>query len=98
MARQAAPLHDRLGLPQRHRPRGVEEPGGPGIRGSVADVAFLGSSVTYRVDAGGVEIRVQETGRDIRPRFGVGDSVTVAYEPDHCLLLSPDDAPNGVKE
>lgn len=76
----------------------VEEPGGPGIRGSVADVAFLGSSVTYRVDAGGVEIRVQETGRDIRPRFGVGDSVTVAYEPDHCLLLSPDDAPNGVKE
>lgn len=75
----------------------VEEPGGPGIRGSVVDVAFLGSSVTYRVDAGGVEIRVQEIGRDIRPRFGVGDSVTVAYEPDRCLLLPVDDDPERVE-
>jgi ABC-type Fe3+/spermidine/putrescine transport system ATPase subunit len=76
----------------------VEEPGGPGIRGSVADVAFLGSSVTYRIDAGGVEIRVQEIGRDIRPRFAVGDAVTVAYEPDRCLLLSGEEAPEAVEE
>jgi hypothetical protein len=53
--------------------------------------------VTYRVDAGGVEIRVQEIGRDIRPRFGVGDSVTVAYEPDRCLLLPVDDDPERVE-
>lgn len=70
----------------------VEEAGEAGLPGTVSDVAFLGSSVTYRVDVEGTEIRVQETGRDVRPRFTVGDRVTVGYEPDRCMFVPEDDS------
>jgi spermidine/putrescine transport system ATP-binding protein len=57
------------------------------LDGVVRDVAFLGSMITYVVDIHGIGVRVQEAGRDVRPRHAVGDAVTVTYDPSRCAVL-----------
>jgi ABC-type Fe3+/spermidine/putrescine transport system ATPase subunit len=69
----------------------LQQGDGQGLKGRVADVAFLGSSVTYRIDVSGTEIRVEESGGDVRPRFSVGDVVGVLYEPDRCIVIGEDE-------
>ena len=60
------------------------------LEGVVGDVAFLGSTVSYRVDVDGIDIRVEETGLDALPRYRVGDAVRVSYDPARCsVLLEP---------
>jgi hypothetical protein len=61
----------------------------------VTDTAFLGASIAYRVDVGGVEIRVHELGSPSGLSPAVGDQVAVLYEPESCKLVSgiPDALP-----
>ena len=68
----------------------LERPPADGLRGIVADVAFLGSSVTYHVNVDGMDVRVRELGREIHARFAVGDPVSIAYDSERCLLLPPE--------
>jgi ABC-type Fe3+/spermidine/putrescine transport system ATPase subunit len=67
--------------------------GDASIDGTVRDVAFLGSMITYVIDVSGLSMRVQEAGRDVRPRYEVGDAVTVTYDPARCAILQDSDEP-----
>jgi spermidine/putrescine transport system ATP-binding protein len=67
--------------------------GAASIDGTVRDVAFLGSMITYVIDVSGLSMRVQEAGRDVRPRYEVGDAVTVTYDPARCAILQDSDEP-----
>jgi spermidine/putrescine transport system ATP-binding protein len=75
---------------------GLGGDGAAALDGSVRDVAFLGSTITYLVDVHGMSLRVQEAGGDVRPRYSVGDAVTVTYDPNRCAVL--EDEPEALLE
>lgn len=72
---------------------------GPGIHGSVTDVAYLGPQLVYRVstDIAG-EMHVVAPGRS-QQNAAMGDDVSVGWQPDSGWLLAPavsgDQTPDG---
>jgi spermidine/putrescine transport system ATP-binding protein len=61
--------------------------GSTAIDGRVVDVAFRGSSVVYTLEVGRFELRVEELGDDVEPRYGIGDWVAVGYNPSRARFL-----------
>ena len=68
---------------------GEPEPGGAnGLAGTVTSVLYAGSTVTYRVACGDVEVTVLEQNREAAP-ISQGEPVTVSWRPEHTVVVSP---------
>ena len=68
---------------------GAPEPGVPNrLEGRVASVLYAGSTVTYRVVCGEVEVTVLEQNREAAP-IAQGEPVTVSWRPEHTVVVSP---------
>ena len=73
-----------------HIARGGEtEHGGANrLTGTVASVLYAGSTVTYRVACGEVEVTVLEQNREATP-IAQGEPVTVSWLPEHTVVVRP---------
>ena len=68
---------------------GAPEPDGPNrLEGRVVSVLYAGSTVTYRVACGEVEVTVLEQNREAAP-IAQGEPVTVSWRPEHTVVVSP---------
>ena len=68
---------------------GTPEPGGANrLAGTVASVLYAGSTVTYRVACGEVEVTVLEQNREATP-IEQGEPVTVSWRPEHTVVVLP---------
>jgi spermidine/putrescine transport system ATP-binding protein len=59
-----------------------------GLRATVVDAAFTGSSVLYRVRMGNTDLRIHELGSDLRPSYDIGSQVSLAYDPTRPIVLT----------
>ena len=57
------------------------------LAGTVASVLYAGSTVTYRVVCGEVEVTVLEQNREATP-IAQGEPVTVSWRPEHTVVVS----------
>ena len=77
--------------PEKLRIARAEEPE-PGnanhLTGTVTSVLYAGSTVTYRVACGEVEVTVLEQNREATP-IAQGEPVTVSWRPEHTVAVSP---------
>ena len=68
---------------------GEPEPGGANrLAGTVASVLYAGSTVTYRVACGEVEVTVLEQSREATP-IEQGEPVLVSWRPEHTVVVRP---------
>ena len=68
---------------------GEPEPGGANrLAGTVTGVLYAGSTVTYRVACGEVEVTVLEQSREATP-IAQGEPVTVSWRPEHTVVVLP---------
>ena len=68
---------------------GTPEPGGANrLAGTVASVLYAGSTVTYRVACGEVEVTVLEQSREATP-IEQGEPVIVSWRPEHTVVVRP---------
>ena len=58
------------------------------LAGTVASVLYAGSTVTYRVACGEVEVTVLEQNREATP-IEQGEPVTVSWRPEHTVVVRP---------
>ena len=58
------------------------------LAGTVASVLYAGSTVTYRVACGEVEVTVLEQNREATP-IAQGEPVTVSWRPGHTVVVLP---------
>jgi spermidine/putrescine ABC transporter ATP-binding subunit len=58
------------------------------LTGQVLQLVYSGSSITYKVDAGGQVVTVFEQNRSARP-FAPGDAVELAWAPAHSVRVEP---------
>ena len=65
-----------------------EADGAGGLTGTVTSVLYAGSTVTYRVACGDLEVTVLEQNREARP-VSQGESVTVSWRPEHTVVVRP---------
>ena len=77
--------------PEKMRIARIEAPesgGANGLTGRVTSVLYAGSTVTYRVACGDLEVTVLEQNREARPILQ-GESVTVSWRPEHTVVVRP---------
>ena len=68
---------------------GTPQPGGANrLAGTVASVLYAGSTVTYRVACGEVEVTVLEQNREATP-IEQGEPVIVSWRPEHTVVVLP---------
>ena len=70
------------------RAGGSEPDGANRLTGTVAGVLYAGSTVTYRVACGEVEVTVLEQNREAVP-IAQGEPVTVSWWPEHTVVVRP---------
>ena len=77
--------------PEKLRIARADEPepeGANGLTGTVTSVLYAGSTITYRVACGEVEVAVLEQNREARPILQ-GEVVTVSWLPEHTVVVRP---------
>ena len=68
---------------------GEPVPGGTNhLAGTVTSVLYAGSTITYRVACGEVEVTVLEQNREATP-IAQGEPVTVSWRPEHTVVVNP---------
>ena len=68
---------------------GEPAPGGANhLTGTVKSVLYAGSTITYRVACGEVEVTVLEQNREATP-IAQGEPVTVSWRPEHTVVVNP---------
>ena len=68
---------------------GEPAPGGANhLAGTVTSVLYAGSTITYRVACGEVEVTVLEQNREAIP-IAQGEPVTVSWRPEHTVVVNP---------
>ena len=68
---------------------GEPAPGGANhLAGTVTSVLYAGSTITYRVACGEVEVTVLEQNREATP-IAQGEPVTVSWRPEHTVVVNP---------
>ncbi len=71
-----------------HRDHGTGPDAGSAVDGEVVAVTYLGNALVHRVKLDWMEIEVREANDPDRPRFAVGDPVTVAWDPSAAALVA----------
>ena len=68
---------------------GEPAPGGADhLAGTVTSLLYAGSTITYRVACGEVEVTVLEQNREATP-IAQGEPVTVSWRPEHTVVVNP---------